>query len=108
MKKVFIAPFRNFLVWATLLLLPVIAFAHPKEIDLSEMIANCKYIFIAKFTNANFKKTAFQLEVDSVLKGNYSSRSFTAGRAFGTPLLEKGKPFIAFINEKSQLEWAGY
>ncbi|HEU4719412.1 MAG TPA: hypothetical protein VFU15_16320 [Bacteroidia bacterium] len=99
---------RRFFALVTFCFTAGILSAHPMEIDFDEMIAKSKSIFIAHFISDNLDHTEYKLAVESVLKGHETQAVVKAGKAYGRVFMEKNTRFIAFINEKNQLEWAGF
>src|SRR6185295_5434371 len=85
-----------------------IVIAHPKFIDLDEMIANCKYIFIAKFPGGDYERKKYRLEVERVVKGEIDKKYITVDRCHdGMARLDSNERFLAFINKENELKWAG-
>jgi hypothetical protein len=99
---------RTFFLTLGIFCLPVFLFAHPMGISFDEMIHRCKKIVVAKFLHSYLNETSFSLQVEYALKGKSDEGRITVGRAYGKPRLFEGDRFMAFINEKNELEWAGY
>lgn len=87
--------------------LPVFLSAHPMGIRFDEMIARCKKIVVGKFLHSYLKETNYAIDVEYALKGNVGAGRMTVGRAYGRVGLQEGTRFMAFVNEKNELEWAG-